>query len=80
MFLRERIHDLYSLRRQVEILFKTWKSLFQIDRCKEIKLERLECHFYGQLIAILFCSSTFRNRKSGSSICRHDEAGILQEI
>ncbi|UOQ91472.1 IS4 family transposase [Halobacillus shinanisalinarum] len=54
----EHIHDLYSLRWQIEILFKTWKSFFEIDHCKEIKKERLECHLYGQLIAILLCSST----------------------
>lgn len=53
----ERVHDFYSLRWQIEILFKTWKSFFQIDRCKEIKKERLECHLYGQLIRILLCSS-----------------------
>ncbi|MCY8956650.1 IS4 family transposase [Bacillus cereus] len=53
----EHIHDLYSLRWQIEILFKTWKSFFQIDKCKEIKKERLECHLYGQLISILLCSS-----------------------
>jgi hypothetical protein len=50
--------QLYSLRWQVEIVFKTWKSFFQMDRCKEVKRERLECHLYGQLIAILICSST----------------------
>ncbi|MGG5805764.1 IS4 family transposase [Bacillus mycoides] len=54
----EHIHDLYSLRWQIEILFKTWKSFFQIQKCKEIKKERLECHLYGQLISILLCSST----------------------
>lgn len=54
----EHVHDLYSLRWQIELLFKTWKSFFQIDHCKEIKKERLECHLYGQLIAILLCSST----------------------
>ncbi|GAA0413605.1 hypothetical protein GCM10008934_00530 [Virgibacillus salarius] len=54
----EHIHDLYSLRWQIEILFKSWKSFFEIDHCKEIKKERLECHLYGQLIAILLCSST----------------------
>ncbi|KPD09960.1 hypothetical protein AM501_01365 [Aneurinibacillus migulanus] len=41
-----------------EILFKTWKSFFQIHHCKSIKQERLECYLYGQLIAILLCSST----------------------
>ncbi|MED1671921.1 IS4 family transposase, partial [Brevibacillus laterosporus] len=59
----ENVHPLYSLRWQVEILFKTWKSFFGIDHCKEIKQERLECHLYGQLISILICSSTmFRMR------------------
>ncbi len=53
----ENIHDLYSLRWQIEILFKTWKSIFHIDRCKAIKTERFECHVYGQLIAILLSSS-----------------------
>lgn len=58
------LHELYSLRWQVEILFKTWKSFFQIQRCKAMKRERLECHLYGQLIGILLCSSTlFRMRQ-----------------
>ena len=52
------VHPLYSLRWQIEILFKTWKSFFEIDECKTIKKERLECHLYGQLIGILLCSST----------------------
>jgi hypothetical protein len=52
------VHSLYSLRWQIEILFKTWKSFFEIDECKTIKKERLECHLYGQLIGILLCSST----------------------
>lgn len=52
------VHALYSLRWQIEILFKTWKSFFEIDACKSIKKERLECHLYGQLIGILLCSST----------------------
>jgi hypothetical protein len=61
---KEYVHDLYSLRWQVEIVFKTWKSFFQMDRCKDVKRERLECHLYGQLIAILICSTTlFRMRE-----------------
>ncbi|MGN4719188.1 IS4 family transposase [Bacillus cereus group sp. MYBK226-2] len=52
------VHDWYSLRWQIEILFKTWKSFFHIHHCKKIKRERLECHLYGQLIVILLCSST----------------------
>ncbi|MFB6803459.1 IS4 family transposase [Peribacillus butanolivorans] len=56
--LTDYVHTLYSLRWQIEILFKTWKSFFEIDECKTIKKERLECHLYGQLIGILLCSST----------------------
>ena len=52
------VHDLYSLRWQIELIFKTWKSFFEIDHCKEIKKESLDCHLYGQLIGILLCSST----------------------
>lgn len=52
-----RVHDWYSWRLQIESLFKTWKSFFQIHHCKKIKPQQLKCHLYGQLIAILFCSS-----------------------
>lgn len=54
----EEIYSLYSLRWQIEILFKTWKSLFRIDKVKEMKQERFECHLYGTLIQIIVCSTT----------------------
>ncbi|KKZ95957.1 hypothetical protein B4147_5198 [Bacillus wiedmannii] len=54
----EHVHEIYSLRWQIGIVFKTWKSLIGINNCHNIKRERLECHLYGQLIAIFLCSST----------------------
>ncbi|MFU1888169.1 IS4 family transposase [Bacillus wiedmannii] len=55
---KEQVYDFYSLRWQVELIFKTWKSFFRIHHCNSVKLERLECHLYGQLISIFLCSST----------------------
>ncbi|EJR57367.1 hypothetical protein IIO_04894 [Bacillus cereus VD115] len=34
------VHDWYSLRWQIEILFKTWKSFFQMRQLLLIKKER----------------------------------------
>lgn len=36
------VHDWYSLRWQIEILIKTWKSFFHIHHCKKIKRELSE--------------------------------------
>ena len=54
---KEEIYPFYTLRWQIEILFKTWKSLFKIHEVKKMKLERFECHLYGTLIALLITST-----------------------
>nr|WP_277137816.1 IS4 family transposase [Aneurinibacillus aneurinilyticus] len=60
---KEAVYALYSLRWQIEILFKVWKSIFRIHRIKKVKKERLDCHLYGTLISILISSSvTFKIR------------------
>jgi hypothetical protein len=48
-----KVHELYSLRWHVEIMFKIWKSSFKIHMVKKTKIERFECFLYGRLIAIL---------------------------
>ena len=53
---KEEIHDVYSLRWQVEIMFKIWKSIFNIDNVKPVKIERFKCFLYGRLISLLFSS------------------------
>jgi hypothetical protein len=54
---KEEIQPFYSLRWQIEILFKTWKSLFKIHEVKKMKMERFECHLYGTLISLLITST-----------------------
>ncbi|PEP81799.1 transposase, partial [Bacillus toyonensis] len=61
---KEHLYSLYAVRWQIEILFKTWKSLCGIHLYKHVKLERFQCHLYGQLIAILLQSTLmFRMHK-----------------
>lgn len=54
----DQVHALYSLRWQIELLFKTWKSVFGINNTKKMNANRLKCHIYGKLIVIFILSST----------------------
>jgi len=49
----ENVRAIYSLRWQIELLFKIWKSLFQIDKISKMSIFRFECYLYGRLIALL---------------------------
>lgn len=56
-------HEVYSLRWQVELIFKTWKSIYNMAKIKDVKIERFECQLYGKLILVLLSSTiTFRTR------------------
>lgn len=47
------ITQFYRLRWQIELLFKIWKSLLEIDKIGKMSIFRFECYLYGKLIAIL---------------------------
>ncbi len=49
----EAVGTIYRLRWQVELVFKNWKSLFQINVLKGTRPERIHCLIYGRLIVIL---------------------------
>ncbi|MDJ1495231.1 IS4 family transposase [Cytophagaceae bacterium DM2B3-1] len=49
----ESICQLYTLRWQVEILFKIWKSIFALNQVGKMSLARFECYLYGKFISIL---------------------------
>ncbi|MDR7238773.1 transposase [Neobacillus drentensis] len=55
--MKKEIQPLYTLRWQIEILFKAWKSIYDINKVKKMKVERFECHLYGTLISLLITST-----------------------
>lgn len=50
----DKVCQFYKLRWQIELMFKIWKSLCNIDKVKKVKRHRLECYIYSRLIFILF--------------------------
>ena len=45
----------YTLRWQIELTFKVWKSICKIDKVKRVKKERLECYIWAKLLIIMLC-------------------------
>jgi len=55
----ENVRAIYSLRWQIELLFKIWKSLFNIDKISSMSIFRFECYLYGRLIALLISDNLY---------------------
>lgn len=67
--------QLYRLRWQIELVFKTWKSLLGIQKVKAVKKERFECQLIARFIWILInwkifkCFDVFIRRNSPGYAC-----------
>lgn len=51
----ESAYKIYSMRWQIELTFKIWKSICKIDKVKKVKKERLECYIFAKLLIIVLC-------------------------
>ena len=49
----QHIQPTYSLRWQIELIFKVWKSQARINDWKEVKIDRFECQLLGKIIWLL---------------------------
>lgn len=55
----DNIRKIYSIRWQIELLFKVWKSQISINEFSTGKIDRFECQLYGKLIWIILNMSIF---------------------
>lgn len=76
----EQIHDIYSLRWQIEIMFKVWKSIFNISTVKNVKIERFKCFLYGRLLSLLLASQIVFTAKDIISEEDNKEISILKSF
>jgi len=49
----DQVRAVYSLRWQVELMFKIWKSTYKVDKFQKMNIFRFECYLYARLIAVL---------------------------
>jgi hypothetical protein len=47
------VSDLYRVRWQIELMFKTWKSILKIDKVRKMKADRVKCYLLGKFLWIL---------------------------
>jgi hypothetical protein len=60
----EAVYTVYRLRWQVELVFKTWKSILKIHHINSAKESNVFCKVYGKLIVATITGIIYRNAQS----------------
>ena len=55
------LYTLYRIRWQIELIFKTWKSILKIHYIRSARKERVLCQVYGKLIIAVLSNFIYLN-------------------
>ena len=68
------IPEIYRYRWQIELVFKTWKSNYHLEKMKSMKTERMECYLYSLILKTLLhrnimnaCSPVIKDKMNQNS-------------
>ena len=50
---KENFRKFYTLRWQIELVFKNWKSNFKLEKVSGIKIQRIKCMIYSKPLMII---------------------------
>lgn len=70
----EQVRLYYRLRWQIELLFKVWKSVLELDKVGKMSIFRFECYLYSRLLVLLLSNQVTRMLREGA-----DDAFELSE-
>lgn len=76
---------LYGVRWQIELMFKTWKSVLEIESVKPMSIFRFECMLYGRLILVLINNmlqsefKAFPVEQDGFELSEYKAARVLKK-
>lgn len=77
---RQVIRTFYSLRWQVEIMFKAWKSVLGLDKVRNVRHEVFLCMLYGGLINMLLAMDIIRTVKADLWKTRKREVSDIKAL
>lgn len=69
---KDSAHEIYRLRWQVELMFKTWKSHMQLEKNSRMKVERLRCQIWAKLLWGLIHNYIQQAGDSGLTVLNKD--------
>lgn len=60
----EQVQLYYRLRWQIELLFKIWKSVLELDKVGKMSIFRFECYLYSRLLVLLLSTQVVNMLRS----------------